>query len=410
MGWPRIIAHADMDAFYASVEQLDNPALRGQPVIVGPRSRRGVVLTASYEARTYGVKSAMPAVEAARRCPQGIFVPPRFERYQALSASIMKVFGNFSPMVEALSLDEAFIDMTGAERIFGSPVQMGHQIRRAVFDVTGGLTASVGVASTKYVAKVASDFNKPNAVTVVEPDEAIAWLDPMPVARLWGAGPKTVPRLERIGLYTIGDVRRASDELLVKHLGSAGLHFKRLAHAQDRRDVSRQRVAGSMGSDRTLTTDVSEPDDIKYYLRRSADRLGERLRRKGYRASGVRVKLKSNQFNSYSRQMQLHEPTDSAKTLFACAAILLAQFDDNGPYRLVGLAVFDMHRADAPEQFELSFTEALSNRRSAVLERTVDSIADKFGTGALVRAGSIGQSATVVDTTPNLDFVDDQSD
>lgn len=407
MSWPRIIAHADMDAFYASVEQLDDPALRGKPVIVGPRSKRGVVLTASYEARKYGVKSAMPGVEASRRCPQGIFVPPRFERYQELSARIMQAFGDFSPVVEAISLDEAFIDMTGAEGIFGPPQQMAELIRQAVYEATGGLTASVGVSASKYVAKVASDYNKPNAVTVVAPEDAIAWLDPMPVSRLWGAGPKTVPKLENIGLYTIGDVRRADEDFLKKHLGSAGLHFRRLAHALDRRTVARRRVARSMGSDRTLTKDVSTDEEIQYYLRRSADRLGERLRRKGYRAGGVRVKLKSSQFKSYSRQVLLSQPTDNAQALYDAGVSLLNQFDDCGPYRLVGLAVYEMSKSDAPEQYGLLFTEEKERRKTVMLEKTVDSIADKFGSGALTRAGSIGNNSTVTGTTPNLDFVDD---
>ncbi|MEM7257409.1 MAG: DNA polymerase IV, partial [Pseudomonadota bacterium] len=402
MSWSRIIAHADMDAFYASVEQLDDPSLRGKPVIVGPRSQRGVVLTASYEARKFGVKSAMPAVQAVQRCPQGIFVPPRFERYQQLSAQIMQAFGNFSPVVEALSLDEAFIDMTGAEGLFGSPQQMGEQIRQAVFDATGGLTASVGVSGSKYVAKVASDFNKPNAVTVVAPRDAIEWLSPMPVSRLWGAGPKTVPRLEKIGLYTIGDVRNASDDFLRRHLGSAGLHFKRLAHAQDQRTVARRRVARSMGSDRTLEKDVSTPEEIQYYLRRSADRLGERLRRKGYCAGGVRVRLKCTRFNSYSRQVLLPQPTDNAQLLFDAGVALLPQFEHRGPYRLVGLAVYELRKADAPEQFGLQFTEEIAAQKNLRLEQTVDDIADKFGSGAMTRAGSIGKTGTVSGSTPNL--------
>ena len=179
--WPRVIAHADMDAFYASVEQLDDPALRGKELIVGPNSLRGVVLTASYEARRFGVKSAMPMAEAMRRCPGALVVPPRFDRYQEQSQSIMAAFADFSPAVEAISLDEAYIDMTGAEGIFGTPAKIAAQIRAAVTDVTGGLTASVGVAATKYVAKVASDFNKPNGITVVPPDETcLLYTSPSP--------------------------------------------------------------------------------------------------------------------------------------------------------------------------------------------------------------------------------------
>ena len=185
--WPRIVVHADMDAFYAAVEQLDNPELRGKPILVGPNSNRGVVLTASYEARPYGVGSAMPVGEARRRCPHATMVPPRFERYEALSGQIMDIFGDFSPHVEAISLDEAFLDMSGAERLFGPPLDIGREIKERVRKATG-LNVSVGVASTKYVAKVASAHDKPDGLTVVPPAGAVDWLAPLPVSRLWGAG------------------------------------------------------------------------------------------------------------------------------------------------------------------------------------------------------------------------------
>src|SRR5690606_39972524 len=185
--WPRTIVHADMDAFYAAVEQLDDPSLRGKPILVGPTSARGVVLTASYEARPYGVGSALPMVEARRRCPVAIVVPPRFERYQAVSRSVMKVFRDFSPAVEALSLDEAFLDMTGSERLLGTPERFGRRLKDAVRDATGGLTVSVGISGTKFVAEVASGHARPDGLTIVPPDRARAWLAPPPVSRLWGA-------------------------------------------------------------------------------------------------------------------------------------------------------------------------------------------------------------------------------
>jgi nucleotidyltransferase/DNA polymerase involved in DNA repair len=197
--WPRIVAHADMDAFYAAVEQLDDPALRGRPVLVGPRSNRGVVLTASYEARPFGVGSAMPMAKACRLCPNALIVPPRFDRYQEVSAAIMSVFCDFSPDVEALSLDEAFLDMTGTKHLFGDPQSIGRRLKEAVRDATGGLTASVGLSAPQYVAKVASASRKPDGLTVVPPEEARAWLAPLPVSRLWGAGPKTQARLHLLG-------------------------------------------------------------------------------------------------------------------------------------------------------------------------------------------------------------------
>jgi len=180
--WPRVIVHADMDAFYAAIEQLDDPALRGRPLLIGPPSARGVVLTASYEARPFGVGSAMPMARARKLCPQALVVPPRFERYQEVSATIMRLFGEFSPHVEPLSLDEAFLDMTGSERLFGSPEQIGLRLKRAVRDATGGLAVSVGISGTKYVAKVASGHGKPDGLTIVAPADAAAWLAPQPVS------------------------------------------------------------------------------------------------------------------------------------------------------------------------------------------------------------------------------------
>ena len=237
--WLRIIAHADMDAFYAAIEQRDDPSLRGRPLLVGPPSARGVVLTASYEARPYGVGSAMPMATARRMCPSAVIVPPRFDRYQEVSATIMKVFSDFSPDVEALSLDEAFLDMTGSEQLFGDPESIGRRLKAAVREVTGGLTASVGLSATKYVAKVASVCQKPDGLTVVRPEEAKAWLAPLAVSWLWGAGPKTQARLHQLGLHTIGDVARADPRLLSVRLGRASFTKHRI-RAYARRGCARE--------------------------------------------------------------------------------------------------------------------------------------------------------------------------
>ena len=315
--WPRIIAHADIDAFYAAIEQLDDPSLRGQPLLVGPPSARGVVLTASYEARPYGVGSAMPMATARRMCPSAVIVPPRFDRYQEVSAKIMSVFANFSPDVEALSLDEAFLDMTGSEQLFGDPKSIGRHLKEAVREVTGGLMASVGLSATKYVAKVASACRKPDGLTVVPPEEAKAWLAPLPVSWLWGAGPKTQARFHLLGLHTIGDVADADVKLLSTKLGSAGLHFHTLAQAEDPRPVIRRRASKSVGSEHTLDEDVRDKADIKLHLRRSADTIGRRLGKKNYAAFGVGVKLKTADFQIVTRQHRLSEPTDVAGTLFS---------------------------------------------------------------------------------------------
>jgi DNA polymerase-4 len=391
-----------MDAFYASVEQLDDPSLRGKPLLVGARSGRGVVLTASYEARPFGVGSAMPMAKALKLCPHALVVPPRFERYSELSARIMETFRDFSPRVEALSLDEAFMEMSGAEHIFGPPQAMGRAIKEAVYEATGGLTASVGIAATKYVAKVASDHAKPDGLTIVTADEAVAWLAPMSVARLWGAGPKTQARLRELGLNTIADVAAADPEMLRDKLGHAGSHFFDLAHARDPRRVENHRVARSMGSDRTLTNDVVERSEICQHLRRSADRIGRRLRRKGFLAGGVRVKLKTSQFELLTRQCTLAEPTDVANDLYDAGVTLLDRFNHPGPFRLVGLAAHDLVKQ--PEGTQLSLLGGDENQRQ--LETTLDELAQRYGDGVVRRARDLG-GATVSDFNTNLDFVAD---
>ena len=404
--WPRIVAHADMDAFYAAAEQLDHPELRGRPVLVGPRSERGVVLTASYEARPYGVGSAMPIARARRLCPDAITVPPRFDRYEELSRTIMRVFGDFSPNVEALSLDEAFIELSGAERIFGPPRRMGQRIREAVREATG-LTASVGVSSTKYVAKAASSYRKPYGLTVVPPGEAKAWLAPQPVSRLFGAGPKTLPKLEALGLHTIGDVARCDPRELHRGLGSLGAHFAALANARDPRPVEGGRVSRSVGSDRTLLADVSTRAEILPHLRDAADRIGRRLRRKGHVARGVRVRLKTARFQMLTRQCLLGRATDVADVLYETADRLLDAFGHPGPFRLVGMAAYDLAPAEAPEQLQLFdrlFQQEGTVRR---LERTLDALIERFGKGTVGRARDLGPDRTLGgrDAGPNLDFL-----
>lgn len=398
--WTRIIAHADMDAFYAAVEQLDRPELRGKPVLVGPPSGRGVVLTASYEARRYGVGSAMPMVNALRQCPQALVIPPRFERYTEISATIMEVFEDFSPQVEAISLDEAFIDLSGSERIFGDPQAMGQQIKAAVKAATGGLTISVGIAANKYVAKVASAHQKPDGLTIVPTDQARRWLAPLSVARLWGAGPKIQARLQTLGYATIGDLGATPVEQLEQQLGHLGRRFHALANAEDPRTVEGRRAHRSMGSERTLSKDVSDRDDIVMHLRRSAHRIGRRLRAKGWHASGVRVRLKTTTFRLLTRQCALAEPTDVADTLLATAVKLLDRFSHKGPYRLVGLATFDFVTAHTPQQ--LSLLDVTPERRR--LEVVIDELSERFGDGIVIRAKDLNRG-TVIDATPNLDFI-----
>jgi DNA polymerase-4 len=379
----RVIVHADMDAFYAAVEQLDDPSLRGVPVLVGGTGNRGVVSTASYEARPFGVHSAMPMAEARRRCPQAVVLAPNFERYTELSRRIMDVFGSFSPLVEPLSLDEAFVDMTGAEGLFGSPEQIGRRVKRDVFAATEGLTVSVGIAASKYVAKVASDHDKPDGLVIVEPGTEREFLWPQPVSRLWGVGPRGQERLQELGLATIGDVARANVEFLERKLGSLGPHIHALAHARDVRQVIPDRDARSIGAERTLETDVIGEEQIRPHLRNVCEIVARRLRKHDLRAGGVRVKLKTADFKLRTRQAPARPPSDSFDGLLAAAFSLLDQFDLTQPMRLIGIAAFDLVDADGTPQQELFGDERVERARR--LDRALDAVHERFGDEAIHR-------------------------
>jgi len=394
--------HADMDAFYASIEQLDDPALRGRPLLIGPNSARGVVLTASYEARPFGVGSAMPMQRARKLCPQALIVPPRFERYMEVSKQVMDAFATFSPQVEPLSLDEAFLDMTGSERLFGAPAAIGERIKAAIREATRGLTASVGISGTRYVAKVASGYRKPDGLTIVPPWHAREWLAPLAVENLWGAGAKTSKRLREAGYQTIGQVASADQKLLSRQFGAMGERFHAIANAIDPRTVVSTRSAHSLGSERTLAEDVSSPRELRLYLRAAAETVAQRLRRRGLVAGGVRIKLKRADFQILTRQDALPSTTDVSAVLATKATELLGHVDDPGPFRLVGLAAFDLAQAHAESQ--LSLLPAAGNRDRG-LETTIDALENRFGAGIVQRGGELFGDRGV-GVPANLDFLD----
>lgn len=400
--WPRIIVHADMDAFYAAIEQLDDPRLRGRPLLIGSDSARGVVLTASYEARPSGAGSAMPMQRARRLCPDALVVPPRFARYQEVSELVMETFGTFSPLVEPLSLDEAFLDMTGSTRLFGGPGAIGERIKAAVRERTGGLTVSVGISATRYVAKVASGFRKPDGLTIVAPHEMREWLAPLPVASLWGAGPKTTDRLRALGLETIGQVASADRSVLERALGALGTRFLSLANGVDPREVVGSRRAHSVGSERTLNVDVVARADIEAHLRLAADTVAHRLRRSQRKARGVRLKLKTSDFRIVTRQEMLSDATDVAAVLFTRAATLLQDVDDRGPFRLVGLTAYDLEGVNGADR-QLALLPAAGNRERR-LETAIDALVGRFGAGIVQRAGDLSRDRGV-GVAANLDFL-----
>ena len=379
--WSRIILHADMDAFYASVEQRDRKELRGKPIVVGGTSRRSVVSTASYEARKFGLKSAMPVVEALRLCPSVIVVPPDFSRYKEASSRIMRVFANYSPLVEPLSLDEAFIDMSGTQGLFGTPEEMAKAIKRDVVEATSGLTVSVGIATTKYVAKVASDFQKPDGLTLVSPGTEKDFLWPLPISKIWGVGPKTRLKIEELGLKTIGQLARFDKKRLVARLGVQGEHIWNLAQAIDDREVIPDRGAKSVGKERTLEEDIKGLKAIWPHMKAMGEQVARQLRKKDLAVQGVRVKLKTASFRLITRQAALPEPTNSTKMILKVARSLLDELNLDQPFRLVGLAGFNLVQGDTPVQQSL-FRDA-EQEKNRHLDSALDKIMERFGDDAV---------------------------
>lgn len=315
----------------------------------------------------------------------------------------MRVFSDFSPEVEALSLDEAFLDMTGSEQLFGDPQSIGRRLKQAIHEATGGLTASVGLSATKFVAKVASARRKPDGLTVVPPEQAQAWLAPLSVSWLWGVGPKNQARFHHMGLYTIGEVARADPALLSAKLGRAGLHFHALAQAEDPRQVSGRRTSKIIGSEHTLDRDVRDKGDIKFHLRRSAEIIGMRLRQKCYVTFGVGVKLKTTKFHILTRQRRLTEPTDVTERFYSVGVELLNEFDHPGPFRLVGMTAYDLAGCDDRIQLGLFGTTARQRR----LEVAIDELAARFGPDVVQRANDLTKPPGER-LAPVLDFLDDR--
>lgn len=382
--WPRIIVHADMDAFFASIEQLDRPELRGVPILVARDSPRSVVTTASYEARPYGVGSAMPLWRAKQRCPGALVIPPRFDRYREISRRVMDVFSKFTPKVEALSLDEAFLDLTASAHRFGSPKNLGLQIKEAVREATGGLSVSVGISTSKFAAKVASDFRKPDGLTIVPGDRVEAFLARLPLRKLWGVGPKAEKKLAALGLKTIGDVANASPALLRSALGSSAEAFRLRARGVDPRPVAPRSQRKSLSAEQTLDVDVAGESAIRPLVLELSETVSFRLRRAGLLAGGVRVKLKTASFQTRSRQTTLPAPTDERSVIAGAAIDLLSGFDLAEPIRLAGVGAFALGGRGVLRQLEL-FPKAAQGR----LDETIDEVQGRFGRAAILRAGEL---------------------
>ena len=385
-GMARHVLHVDMDAFYAAVEQRDDPALRGRPVLVGGDRRRGVVTSASYEARAFGIHSAMPMAAAIARCPRAVVVRGRMERYVAVSRQLRPIFRRFTPLVEPLSLDEAFLDVTASTVLFGPPLEIAHQVRRAVRAETG-LTASAGVAPNKFIAKIASDLAKPDGLLVVPTEAVEAFLRPLPVRHLWGVGRVTEAALHRLGLRTIGDLGAAEPTLLARRFGAGARALVLWARGVDDRPVRPDRAAKSMGEEETLDRD-RRAGELLPYLLADAEGIARRLRAHALRARTVTLKVKLATRpgpRPLTRRHTLAEPTADEAVLFAIARRLLGSLAlGDRPVRLVGLAAGNLLAGDG-DQLALFAAERRAAARRSALARAVDELVRRFGAETIRR-------------------------
>lgn len=384
----RAILHVDMDAFYASVEQRDNPQLKGKPLIVGGTGNRGVVAAASYEVRKYGVHSAMPMREALRLCPQAVCIRPRIGYYQTVSKEIFKVFHEYTPLVEGLSLDEAFLDVTHSQTALGSAEHIAISIKQKIHERTQ-LTASVGGAPNKLIAKIASDINKPDGLMMVREHEIHTVLDPLPVSRLFGIGKKTQPRLLALNIHTFGDLRRANEQQLKLIFGKYTSRIVARASGVDDRPVIADADEKQISSETTFDTDIKSPSRLHTELTLLADRTAARLRSRNLQAACVIVKIRRGDFTTYTRQQQVQPATQETKVIVDIASDLLSEWlgeHEDAVLRLLGVGVANLTEAT---QFELFATSQTTRNRE--LDATVDRIREKFGSVALTRGDALHQ-------------------
>jgi DNA polymerase IV len=378
-----MILHVDMDAFFASVEQLDRPELRGRCVIVG-RGGRGVVTAASYEARKFGVHSAMPVFQARQRCPDGIFVPPRMARYREISREVMALLGTFSPLVEKVSIDEAYLDIAGCARLFGAPVDMAQAIKTRMKEAVG-LACSVGIAPCKFLAKIASDLQKPDGLTLIHPDDVADFIDRLAIEKVPGVGKTTTPKLHQMGIRFLGDVNRFEPKLLEAKFGQFGLRLAALAQGRDDTPVTPHTPPHSVSTETTLAENTQDIEWIQSHLLRQADEVACQLRKIHVRARTVTLKLKHADFRLVARQTTLDRPTQSGAVIYATACDLLAAYHLARPIRLVGVGGSGLLPENAPTQRSLFAEQAAAPDGWDSADRAVDAISARFGKGMVQR-------------------------
>jgi len=387
----RAVLHVDMDAFYASVEQRDNPGLAGKPVIVGWPGGRGVVAAANYEVRKFGVRSAMPMHTALRLCPGAICIPPRMQRYREVSGKVFGVFHEITPLVQGLSLDEAYLDVTESRALLGEPAAIASRIKDSI-RVRTGLTASVGVASNKLVAKIASDLDKPDGLTVVPEERIREVLDPLSVRRLPGLGRKLGEKVEAAGLRTLGELRAASDAVLWPLFGRDTPRMRERAAGVDDRPVQPDLEEKSLSAEDTFAQDVADPRRLDAQLCRLADLACQRLRARGLMAGRVGVKIRRHDFATFTRQRAIAPPTQEERTLRNVARELLSRWlgeHCGAKLRLLGVVLTELSPASQLGLFEGRAAEAQNPGRSASVDAAVDEVRARFGSGALRRGNTI---------------------
>lgn len=384
MAPPRQIVHVDMDEFFAAVEKLDHPEYRGKPLLIGgDPNARGVVSTASYEARKFGCHSAQPMAVAIRLCPQAIVLPVRGQRYAEKSEEVFAVLTRFTPAIEPLSIDEAFLDLTGTERLLGPAGQVARRIKDEVRRDTG-LTASVGLAPNKFLAKLASDLDKPDGLTIITPQNTQSILDPLPVGKLWGVGPATASQLQRIGVHTVGQLRQVPGKDLAALLGSAGEHLLDLARGIDARPVTADSQAKSIGQETTFARDVADREQVLVALLGQAEQVAARCRKHGLSARTITVKIRYGDFKTITRSTTLTSATNLTDEIWPAARKLFMDWATTGfkAVRLIGVTASGLSKA--AEQQRLLFEDA-DRERKGRLDAAVDRIAERFGKQAIRR-------------------------
>ncbi|MDH3434915.1 MAG: DNA polymerase IV, partial [Gammaproteobacteria bacterium] len=382
----RTILHVDMDAFYASVEQRDNPELRGKPVVVGGGSNRGVVAAASYEVRKYGVRSAMPMADARRRCPDLIRVTPRMSHYHSVSKQIFTIFNEFTPIVEGLSLDEAFLDVTASTSLHGAGSKIAANIKNMIRDRTG-LTASVGVAENKLVAKIASDLDKPDGLVIITAANCRERLDPLPVAVIPGIGPQTLARLQKINIHSIADLRLAPDRDLEPIFGRFAARTRERAAGIDNRPVVASRTEKSISAEETYAVDLADRSEMQRELLRLSETTARRLRKAQLQAGTVQIKIRQSDFQTFTRQKSLRPPVNNTDQIYQVACQLLGDWLGSNPDSRIRLLGVGGTKLSPAEQRDLFADDESAG--PAVLDQTVDNIRDRFGNLSVGRARTL---------------------